>query len=490
MPAAAATDETRQGLLDALRSDEAWVRAAEVRKIRTALEWAIAHEVMSLDEASFHAGFGEHGLTLAGPGAPLVGEAAVTEMAVALGLSTDGGRRFLGVILEVRYRLPRLWEAVLSGRCAWWRAKTVAEATMILCEEGAEHVDRHVNGFTHAVSNAQLDRVVEAALARWQPEDAEARRTAAAEKRGVHIHLREQGGDLSGTVDINGCLDAADALDLETALSDRAHELKLLGSTDTMTVRRAAALGDLARLQSTLTLSPDESVGADGHDGPAPRPARGRVHAHVAVAAITGHGYDVAQHGVATLSNTHRPVLAEQVRTWCRTAGTVTVRPVIDLNDHLHVDSYESTGDLREQTTLRDQTCVFPRCTRPASACDHEHCVPWPQGLTCSANQAPMCRRHHRHKTHLGWSYETLTPGVYLWTSPHGLKTLRMPEGTFDVTQAPPVAPEPPPLEYSIAPPPPPPPRRKAKPTRVGPPDPNTPPPPPSPPKDDEPPPF
>ncbi len=164
MPAAAATDETRQGLLDALRSDEAWVRAAEVRKIRTALEWAIAHEVMSLDEASFHAGFGEHGLTLAGPGAPLVGEAAVTEMAVALGLSTDGGRRFLGVILEVRYRLPRLWEAVLSGRCAWWRAKTVAEATMILCEEGAEHVDRHVNGFTHAVSNAQLDRVVEAAL--------------------------------------------------------------------------------------------------------------------------------------------------------------------------------------------------------------------------------------------------------------------------------------------------------------------------------------
>ncbi len=80
----------------------------------------------------------------------------------------------------------------------------------------------------------------------------------------MHIHLREQGGDLSGTVDINGCLDAADALDLETALSDRAHELKLLGSTDTMPVRRAAALGDLARLQSTLTLSPDECVGADG----------------------------------------------------------------------------------------------------------------------------------------------------------------------------------------------------------------------------------
>ncbi len=217
------------------------------------------------------------------------------------------------------------------------------------------------------------------------------------------------------------------------------------------------------------------------------------VHAHVAAAAITGYGYDPAQHGVATLTNTHRPVLAEQVRAWCRTAGNVTVRPVIDLADHLHVGSYESTGDLREQTILRDQTCVFPRCTRPARACDHEHCVPWPQGLTCSANQAPMCRRHHRHKTHLGWSYETLTPGVYLWTSPHGLKTLRMPEGTFDVSEAPPVAPEPPPLEYSIAPPPKPPPRRRSKSTKVGgPPDPDKPPPDPDeqPPKVEEEPPF
>ncbi len=34
-----------QHLLDTLRADEARVRAAEVRKIRTAMEWAIAHEV-------------------------------------------------------------------------------------------------------------------------------------------------------------------------------------------------------------------------------------------------------------------------------------------------------------------------------------------------------------------------------------------------------------------------------------------------------------
>ncbi len=429
-----------QHLLDELRTHEATARAAEVAKIRAAIEWAIAHEVLSLDDASFHAGFGEHGLTLAGPGAPLVGENAVTELSVALGFSTEGGRRLLGCALEVRYRLPRLWEAVISGRCPWWRAKLVAEATMTLCEEGAEHVDVHVNGFTHAVSGAQLDRIVATALARWQPEEAEAKRKAAAEGRGVNIHLRERGGgDLSGTVDIDGTLDAADALDLETALADRAHELKLLGSDDTLPVRRAAALGDLARLQSTLTLTEAECV-----DEPTATPSASPpvVRSCCTSTSPRRRSPGPATTPPSTASPASTTFTNRSLRPRCvpgaAPPGHVTVRPVIDLNAHLHSGSYESTGDLREQTVLRDQTCVFPRCTRAAASCDHEHCVPWPQGPTCSANQAPMCRRHHRHKTHLGWSYETLTPGVYLWTSPHGLKTLRMPEGTFDVSEAPP----------------------------------------------------
>ncbi len=36
-----------QHLLDELRTHEATVRAAEVAKIRAAIEWAVAHEVMS-----------------------------------------------------------------------------------------------------------------------------------------------------------------------------------------------------------------------------------------------------------------------------------------------------------------------------------------------------------------------------------------------------------------------------------------------------------
>jgi hypothetical protein len=45
-----------------------------------------------------------------------------------------------------------------------------------------------------------------------------------------------------------------------------------------------------------------------------------------------------------------------------------------------------------------------------------------------------LCRLHHRVKTHGGWTYTTLEPGTYLWTSPHGHTWLRDPGGTTDLS--------------------------------------------------------
>ncbi len=87
----------------------------------------------------------------------------------------------------------------------------------------------------------------------------------------------------------------------------------------------------------------------------------------------------------------------------------------------------------RDQYAERDRTCVYPWCTRPAARCDAEHRDPWPTGPTVTENLAPLCRRHHRLKTHHGWSYTTLTPGLYLWRSPLGRRYLRSPAGTHDL---------------------------------------------------------
>ena len=125
----------------------------------------------------------------------------------------------------------------------------------------------------------------------------------------------------------------------------------------------------------------------------------------------------------------------------------VVVKPVIDLNEHIHLNAYEVPARLQEQTELRDHTCVFPWCTRPARRTDSDHCIPHDQGgTTCSCNIAPLCRRHHRLKTHSAWTYTTLEPGTFLWSSPHGYQFLRDHTGTLDVTpkRPPPRAADPP----------------------------------------------
>jgi hypothetical protein len=144
------------------------------------------------------------------------------------------------------------------------------------------------------------------------------------------------------------------------------------------------------------------------------------------------------------VENTRGPVHAEQIRSWCGNPDAqITVKPVIDLNEHIDVESYEVTDRLKEQTQLTHPTCVFPWCTRPARAlepdehdadCDHRvpHAV---VGHSCSCNLAPLCRRHHRVKTHGGWTYTALDRGSYVWRSPHGYQYLRDNHGTLDVSR-------------------------------------------------------
>ena len=66
------------------------------------------------------------------------------------------------------------------------------------------------------------------------------------------------------------------------------------------------------------------------------------------------------------LDNTLTPVLVEQIRTWCETAGTkVTIKPVIDLAADPETEAYRPTEAIKEQVRLRDRTCVFPAVQPP-----------------------------------------------------------------------------------------------------------------------------
>jgi hypothetical protein len=437
------------------------VDAGEVRRLQRAVDWAAMHSVDSIAWAAtyFDCG-GDTGMPVAGPGAPLVAEFSVPEFAAAIGVSTDAGKAYLGEAVELRYRLGRVWARVVAGDLVPWKARKIAKATIILSVEAAAHVDRHVAPVAHKVSWAQTERLVEEAIARFMPEEAERRRRAAADGRRVEIDTRQT--TLQGTSRVYGELDLADALDLDAALIAGAETLKNLGSTDSLDVRRATALGDIARRQLTLDLNtPDPAtvqpevtstdtgpVAPDADETLRPtkrnkarKPRQVVLYVHLSQAAVSLKGSPV--NGVGRVENARGPVLAEQIRSWCGNPDAeVVVKPVIDLNDHIQVDAYEVGDRLKEQVSLVHLFCVFPWCTRPArllepdqhdADCDHIEDYAG-GGLTCSCNIAPLCRKHHRVKTHTPWTYIPLERGSYLWTSPHGLQFLRDHTGTLDVS--------------------------------------------------------
>ena len=385
--------------LELLRAEKTNRDDAEVRVLLATIDWALEHEIANETDPRLGFIFGDTGAPMGGPGCPVISEYAVHDLALVLGVSSDSGGAYLAKTLELRYRLPLLFARVITTEVPVWKAFKVAERTLYLSAEAARFVDRALAPVAHSCSFAQVDRTVDAALARFDPAEAERRREAAGERRRFDLDLDSAGTD--GTVQVDGVLDLADALDLEKAVATGARELADLGSEESLNVRRAKALGHLARGQQTLDLDTPDSRTVT-------------LYAHLDASEV-GH-----------LENTKSPALVEQIKAWCQAAGTkVFIRPVIDLNQNVATTSYTPTEAMREQAALTNATCVFPRCARDSRRCDLDHIQPYDRGgPTESDNLAPLCRRHHRLKTFTGWTYTQTAPGRFVWTSHEGLTYL------------------------------------------------------------------
>ena len=129
---------------------------------------------------------GETGIPVAGPGAPLVAEFSVTEFAAAIGLPTEAGqglpRRGRRAPLPAA---PALVEGD-QGRPARLAGPPDRPRDPHPVVEAAAHVDHHVAHTAHKVRPAQVDRLVEEAIGRFMPEEADRRRRQAADGRYLH----------------------------------------------------------------------------------------------------------------------------------------------------------------------------------------------------------------------------------------------------------------------------------------------------------------
>ena len=199
-------------------------------------------------------------------------------------------------------------------------------------------------------------------------------------------------------------LDTADAEDFDQAVAAVAQALKDLGDTDDLDIRRARAVGILADPQAAL--------------------------ADLAVHGITGprlrRGW-----GTATTD-----LIKQWLTDWLGKDAQLKVQPFLDLNHPetiTPVDGHDPTPAMVMFCRLRDPSCVFPGCKRPSRKCDLDHIVAYvppddggPPGQTHPDNLAPLCRGHHRAKTHGRWHYGRLPNGGYRWTTPTG-RTIDVP---------------------------------------------------------------
>ncbi|HET6728394.1 MAG TPA: HNH endonuclease signature motif containing protein, partial [Jiangellaceae bacterium] len=104
---------------------------------------------------------------------------------------------------------------------------------------------------------------------------------------------------------------------------------------------------------------------------------------------------------------------------------------------------YAPPPELADHVIVRDRSCRFPTCTRPAETCDLDHTIPWERGGTTSAgNLGPLHRGHHNDKTHHRWRLDQPEPGRFVWTAPTGPKYDVDPEIVGLLPQPPPAPPD------------------------------------------------
>lgn len=455
LPAPAAASATRW-VLERAAAASAARRRADVEVLESALAWAHAHPAASQGEAAgwrsdavptsgtyAAALFGEKAIPIAGPGAPLVAEFAVFELAAALDQSHEATLALLGDVLDLAHRLPRLWGLVRALRVPAHLGREAARQSRDLDLDTVGHADRLLVWQPRRLNPHRVGVLVHEARLYADPDRAIADHDAALGARKVDVRL-DRGAP--GTGEVFMVLDEADTIAFDHTVSAMASTIGALGHPGDLDVRRAHAVGLLADPQAALDLlsgaagdvERDEAVCVADDLAHAPATPF-RRHAstgggsggevllvlHVTDRDLLSDGAGVAHSPVLG------PVLTGRLRSWLLTAGTVTIKPVVDLAPEAHpaVDRHDPPARMAEAVRLRDATCVYPRCGRPSERCDLDHVDPYtppdeggPPGQTHPLNLAPLCRKHHRAKTFGDFTYRRLGDGSYEWTLPTGIR--------------------------------------------------------------------
>jgi len=355
-----------------------------------------------------------------------------------------------------------LRRALAAGLLDAAKVDLLLDEVACLPDDEADAVLHSVLDDADGLTTTQLRRLVRRRVVATRPEAARARAAKARRERCVQL---QHGPDAMAWV--HAYLPAPDAVAMFGVVDALACAQRARDDDRDVDQRRADALSGLfAGILATGAL-PDGT--------PLPTPQGHRVGVQVAVAATTLLGLDELPGELLG----YGPIPASMARdlardgTWRRVL-TDAAGHVLHLDDHTHpagsvaaerpldggggrggarppgtgptraqAAGYRPGAALRRYVLVRDQVCAFAGCAVPAWRCDLDHALPYDGadptvGPTCACNLRPLCRRHHRLKTHAGWSVtHDRKTGFTATTSPTGFTYLR-PSPTLLLSQAPP----------------------------------------------------
>ncbi len=402
------------------------VNLAQAEVLKVAAHWADLNAV--LDPVSRAIPGMERLVCLGGDGTPEVAEFAPAELGAQLRLSVGAAAMLIGDALDLRHRLPQLWELMCNGLAKPWVCRQVAQKTRRLSPAAAALVDRKVARYVTTMAWGRLEPYVDAAVAQADPAQAEAEAAAARDRQGVFVGREADHG--YKTAFLRGAAPDIDTFD--AGIDQIATALAALGDTDNVDIRRAKAIGIIASPQATLELfdlvAADRGQDTDSGGKPAKRSrtiGSAVVYVHLSDQAVAGTQRPGSDPTVARVEGVG-PILLDQLREFLRHRN-VTVKPVIDLPNMPAVDNYEIPDSLREAMDLRTPADCFPYGSRTTRHRDADHTIAYldpddggPPGQTNLPNLGGIARLPHRIKTHGHWKVLQLISGVWLWTSPHG----------------------------------------------------------------------
>jgi hypothetical protein len=334
------------------------------------------------------------------------------DVATALRLSPTAAQNRIDVARVLVGHLPNTISALASGEISAAHATVIAKeaATAIrngLSEDAVFRVEQTALSHAEFHTPGQVATKVKATIAKLAPEEFEDIVDRARDSRRVSCYP-----EADGMATVVAILPAEDA---QTVMKSIEAYILKRNQEDEVDAEWSMLSADMKRADA-LTCIASQALASMADDV---RPHRRPITISVAIDLPTLLGLaenpgQLAGYGAIPASVARR--LAADGN-WQRFISDPTTGNLLDFGR----EKYTPPQELVDYLLARDRICRFPGCRRTGQSLDIDHAHSWESGgETNPANLGLLCRRHHRMKTHGGWSLESNPDGSCLWKSPKG----------------------------------------------------------------------